>query len=79
MHNCNDSHRVAGFVDSVDLPWRALHARQHRAGVRFPQRQQVQRGSHRLAAAQAAQRASLPAPPPRDQRDARTAFSASTQ
>ena len=35
MHNCNDSHRVAGFVDSVDLPWQALHARQHRAGVRF--------------------------------------------
>ena len=43
----------------ADLPRRALHARQHRAGVRLVQRQQVQRRGHRLAAAQAARRAAF--------------------
>ena len=52
----------------ADLARRALHPRQHRAGLRLVQRQQVQRRGHRLAAAQAARRAGLPAAPPRDQR-----------
>ena len=57
---------AAARLRPADLPRRAVHARQHRAGLRLLQRQQVQRRGHRLAAAQAARRAGLPAPPRRD-------------
>ena len=52
-------------------PRRTVHARQHRACLPLLQHQQVQRRSHRLAAAQATRRARLPDAPPRDQHDTR--------
>ena len=68
-----DRDAAAARLRPPDLPRRALHPRQHRAGVPLVQCQQVQRRGHRLAAAQAARRARLPGPPRRDQGDPRRA------
>ncbi len=49
---------------SSRFAWRALHPRQHRAGMPLVQHEQVQRRSHRLAPAQATRRERLSLAPP---------------